>query len=70
MFIGSGEVVNVGPYIRGTYGWIKVNDVMDWENKMIETGIIHHGGLIHDAKVADALEWFCYFLDIKSTRGA
>lgn len=69
MFIGSGEVVNIGPYIRGTYGWVKVNDVMDWENKMIDTGIIHHGGLIHDAKVADALEWFCYFLNIKSSRG-
>jgi len=68
MFIGSGEVVNIDPYIRGSYGWVQVKDVFDWENKMIETGIIHHGTLIHDPKAADALEWFCYFLDIKSSR--
>lgn len=68
MFIGSGEVVNISPYIRGTYGWVQVKDVMDWENKMIDTGIIHHGALIHDAKVADALEWFGYFLNIKTAR--
>jgi L-fucose isomerase-like protein len=70
MFYGSGEVVNVGPNLRGTYGWVKVNDVADWEMKMAEHGIIHHGTLIHDGKVAEALGMFCKFLGIEAVRGA
>lgn len=70
MFFGNGEIVDIPPATTGTYGWVKVNDVFDWENKMIENGIIHHGVLIHDSKVADALEMFCYFLNIQAVRGA
>ncbi len=70
MFFGNGEIIDMPPATTGTYGWVKVNDVFDWENKMIENGIIHHGVLIHDPKVADALEMFCYFLGIKAVRGA
>ncbi len=70
MFFGSGEVVNVPPNLRGTYGWVKVNDVADWEAKMAEHGVIHHGALIHDGKAADALEMFCKFLGIEAVRGA
>jgi L-fucose isomerase-like protein len=70
MFFGSGAIVDIPPFIRGAYGWVKVNDVSDWETKMVENGIIHHGVLIHDPKVADALELFCKFLGIKAVRGA
>lgn len=70
MFFGTGEVIDIPPFVRGAYGWVKVNDVADWENKMIEHGIIHHGVLIHDPKVADALELFCKFLGINAVRGA
>lgn len=70
MFFGTGEIVDIPPFVRGAYGWVKVTDVFDWENKMIDNGIIHHGTLIHDPKVADALEMFCLFLGIKAVRGA
>jgi L-fucose isomerase-like protein len=70
MFFGTGEIIDTEPFVRGAYGWVKVKDVFDWENKMIENGIIHHGTLIHDPKVADALEMFCKFLGIKAVRGA
>lgn len=70
MFIGTGEIVDTPPKVRGSYGWVKVADVMDWERKMIEHGIIHHGVMIHDAKVADALETFCKFNGIEAVRGA
>ena len=70
MFFGAGEIVDIPPLVRGAYGWVRVKDVFDWENKMIENGIIHHGTLIHDPKVADALEMFCRYLDIKAVRGA
>jgi L-fucose isomerase-like protein len=70
MFFGTGEVVDMPPFVRGAYGWVQVKDVFDWENKMIENGIIHHGTLIHDPEVAAALEMFCYFLGIKAVRGA
>lgn len=70
LFFGNGEVVDIGPYVRGAYGWVKVNDLSDWETKMVENGVIHHGTLIFDKKVADALEMFCKFLGIKAVRGA
>lgn len=69
MFYGTGESINIGPMVRGAYAWIKVNDVMDWEQKMIDCGVIHHGALIHDEKVADALEIFCKYLGIEAVRG-
>ena len=70
MFFGTGEIIDIPPFVRGAYGWVQVTDVFDWENKMIENGIIHHGTLIHDPLVADALEMFCFFLGIKAVRGA
>lgn len=70
MFFGTGNVVDIPPFIRGSFGWVRVNDIADWEHKMIDNGIIHHGTLIHDAKVADALEMFCLFLGITAVRGA
>jgi len=70
LFYGVGEVIDIGPMSRGAYGWVKVADVMDWEDKMIETGVIHHGVLIHDEKVAEALPMFCKFLGVTAVRGA
>ncbi len=70
IFYGTGESIDIGPMTRGAYAWIKVNDVADWEQKMIEVGCVHHGVLIHDAKVADALAMFCKFMGIEAVRGA
>lgn len=70
MFYGTGEIVDIGPMVRGSYGWVRVKDVADWEKKMVECGVIHHGALIHDPKVADALAMFCRFLGIEAVRGA
>lgn len=70
MFFGNGEIIDIEPFVRGAYGWVKVNDVFDWEKKLVESGMIHHGVLIHEQKVADSLEMFCKFLDIKAVRGA
>ncbi len=69
LFFGTGEIIDIGPMVRGAYGWVKVKDIADWEQKMVDTGVIHHGALIHDEKVADALEMFCRFLDIEAVRG-
>jgi len=69
MFIGQGEVIESEPYVRGSYGWVKVADVFDWEQKMVDHGIIHHGVLIHDPAVAAALESFCKFMGISVLRG-
>jgi L-fucose isomerase-like protein len=69
-FFGKGEIVDIGPASRGSYGWVRVKDIGDWEDKMIETGIIHHGVLIHDPKVADAMEMFCKFTGIRAVKGA
>lgn len=68
-FFGKGEIIDIPPATRGTYGWVRVNDLQDWEDKMIETGVVHHGVLIHDEKVAQALEMFCRFTGIKAVIG-
>lgn len=70
MFYGVGESIDIAPKSRGCYAWVKVNDLADWENKMIEAGVVHHGVLIHDPKVADALTMFCKFMDIEGVQGA
>ncbi len=70
LFYGTGEVVDMPPFVRGAYGWVKVNDLKDWERKMVECGVVHHGTLIHDVKVAAALEMFCKFTGIEAVRGA
>lgn len=62
--------MDIKPFVRGAYGWVKVNDMNDWEMKMTEHGVIHHGTIIHDPVVADALEMFCKFLGIEAVRGA
>ncbi|MCL2812977.1 MAG: hypothetical protein FWD23_00095 [Oscillospiraceae bacterium] len=68
MFIGTGEIVDIEPFVRGSYGWVKVKDIEDWERKMIDAGVIHHGVLIRDEKAADALELFCKYANIKTVR--
>jgi L-fucose isomerase-like protein len=68
MFIGTGEIVDIEPFIRGTYAWVKVKDIADWERKMIEAGVIHHGVLIRDGRVADILELFCKYAGIRVVR--
>ena len=70
MFYGNGEAIDIPPMTRGSYAWIKVKDIQDWETKMIETGVVHHGVLIYDEKVADALEMFCKFMNINGVKGA
>jgi len=70
MFVGLGEIVDIPPFVRGTYGWVKVKDVFDWEDKLVSSGMCHHGTLIHDAMTADALEMFGMFLGIDTVRGA
>jgi len=70
MFIGEGEAIDIPPVNRGSYTWVKVRDAADWEQKMVEHGIIHHGVLIHDPEVAGALESFCKFNGIEVVRGA
>jgi L-fucose isomerase-like protein len=68
MFIGTGEIVDIPPFVRGSYGWVKVGDIEDWERKMIDAGVIHHGVLIRDEKIADALELFCKYAGIRVVR--
>lgn len=69
MFIGQGEILDIGPETRGAYAWVQVADVYDWERKMVENGIIHHGVLIHDPEVGPALASFCHFMDIEVIGG-
>ena len=65
MFIGQAEVIDTAPETHGSYGWVKVPDVFDWEQVLVDNGIIHHGVLIHDPEVGPALKSFCHFLGIK-----
>lgn len=50
-----------GPYTRGTYLWVEVNDWPLWEEKIIRGPYIHHIVGVHD-KLAPVLYEFCRFV--------
>lgn len=64
MFIGRGEVIDIGPKTGGSGGWVKVADIGEWERLMVQNGVIHHGVLIH-GDLMSALRSFCYFNEIR-----
>ncbi|MCL2867378.1 MAG: fucose isomerase, partial [Clostridia bacterium] len=41
LFVGEGVSIQ-GPYVRGTYAWMEVDDWVRWERKLIYGPYIHH----------------------------
>jgi L-fucose isomerase-like protein len=60
LFLGQAKTTH-GPYMRGTYVWIEVDDWPKWEHKLIYGPYIHHVACAY-GHVADVLYQACQFI--------
>ncbi|HHX44430.1 MAG TPA: hypothetical protein GX714_10655 [Chloroflexi bacterium] len=67
MLITSGEIIPSEDRLRGTWAWVRVNDLARLYRVLAEQGFTHHASMIH-GDVADALEAFCRFTGIEAVR--
>lgn len=61
LFLGKAKGIQ-GPYTRGSYVWVEVNDWPLWEEKLVKGPYIHHSVGIH-ANVIPALYEACQYID-------
>ncbi|WP_343208191.1 fucose isomerase [Anaerolentibacter hominis] len=64
MFLGRAKAID-GPYTKGSYVWIEVDDWDKWEKKLIYGPYIHHCVGIY-ADVLPILEEACRYLPVKA----
>lgn len=60
LFLGRARGIK-GPYSRGTYVWIEVNDWPLWEEKLVKGPYVHHSVGIH-ADIIPALYEACQYI--------
>lgn len=60
LFLGKAKGIK-GPYTRGTYVWVEVNDWPLWEEKLVKGPYVHHCTGIHD-NVIPALYEACTYI--------
>ncbi|ASR45822.1 fucose isomerase [Paenibacillus kribbensis] len=60
IFLGKAKGIE-GPYTRGSYVWVEVNDWPLWEEKLVKGPYVHHSVGIH-ANVIPALYEACNYL--------
>jgi len=60
LFLGKAKGIK-GPYTRGTYVWVEVNDWPLWEEKLVKGPYVHHCVGIHDY-VIPALYEACNYI--------
>lgn len=67
MLITKGEVIDEGPYTRGSYSWVRIPNLEEVYSVLVKEGFIHHASMIH-GDVADEIESACKFLGIRSVK--
>ena len=60
LFLGKAKGIE-GPYTRGSYVWVEVNDWPLWEEKLVKGPYVHHSVGIH-ANVIPALYEACQYI--------
>ena len=60
LFIGEGKTTS-GPFNRGTYVWLEVNNWEKWEKKLIFGPYIHHMVCVYD-KITQVLSESCKYI--------
>ncbi|MFC5701998.1 L-fucose/L-arabinose isomerase family protein [Cohnella faecalis] len=60
LFLGKAKGIQ-GPYTRGSYVWVEVNDWPLWEEKLVKGPYVHHSVGIH-ANVIPALYEACSYI--------
>lgn len=67
MLIVNGEVVEEGPYTRGSYSWVRVSNLENVYALLVKEGFTHHASMVH-GDVSNEIESACKFLGIKAVR--
>lgn len=67
MLIVNGEIVEEGPYTRGSYSWVRIKNFEEVYRKLVEEGFIHHASMVH-GDISREIESACSFLRIKAVR--
>lgn len=60
IFLGKAKGIK-GPYTRGSYVWVEVNDWLLWEEKLVKGPYVHHSVGIH-ANVIPAIYEACQYI--------
>lgn len=64
LFMGKARGIN-GPYTRGSYVWVEVNDWPLWEEKLVKGPYVHHCVGIHYNVIPALYEACNYFPNLK-----
>jgi len=63
MLITKGEIMKSGQSLRGSWSWVKVNNLDKLYWTLVEEGFLHHASLIHGDQ-SQAINDACKFLNI------
>jgi L-fucose isomerase-like protein len=67
MLTVNGEIVEEGPYTRGSYSWVRIKNLDEVYGMLVKEGFIHHASMIH-GDISGEIESACRFLGIKVVR--
>jgi L-fucose isomerase-like protein len=64
MLITTGEAVHADQNLRGSWSWIRVDDLDELYGTLISEGFVHHASLIH-GDYTESITNACSYLDIE-----
>lgn len=64
MLVVNGQILEEGPYTRGSYSWVKINNLEGVYRTLVDEGFIHHASMIH-GNISEEIESACRFLGIR-----
>jgi len=67
MLVTRGEIIPSGDRLRGSWAWVRVDDLSRLYRVLADQGFTQHASMIH-GDVADAMEAFCRFAGIEVVR--
>ena len=67
MLLTKGEVIESKDALRGSWGWVRVENLNRLYNTIALEGFIHHYCMTYDQSM-DSIIDFCKFVDIKTVR--
>jgi L-fucose isomerase-like protein len=68
MLISKGEIIPEDRDLRGSWSWVKVEDLDSLYRVLVEEGFIHHASMIH-GDYAEAIADFCKIVGIEAVMG-
>jgi hypothetical protein len=64
MLITTGEAVHADQELRGTWSWVRVDDLDELYGTLVSEGFVHHASLIH-GDYTGSIQDACTYLGIE-----